>query len=416
MEYNWVLFAIAAIGGFFMAFSNGANDVANAFASAVGSKALSVRQALMIASTLTLVGAVLLGSKDVSTLVGGVIQPDIFSSADHYILGMLSCLLAAGFFVLVSTLTGLPVSSTHAIVGAMTGVGISLGGFSTVNWPLLTGIAISWVASPFIAAFIAFWSIKLIYLFIYRPGKKTIIDRFVRFAPGFLAFACAIIAFSLIHKSSLKAYLLISAWEIPILFLALYFAFYLTARYFIGFWTLRAENSEKGTERLFRKLQIGTSSFVAFAHGSNDVANSISPVLAIFAVMKMGVIPANFDNITIPLWILCLGGIGMATGTAALGYKVIATLGEKITLITNSKGFCVDFSTAITVVFASILGIPISTTHAATGSIIGVGFFQGKKGLNFSLLAKILIAWVFTVPLAALVTVLCYWILKSILL
>jgi len=190
----------------------------------------------------------------------------------------------------------------------------------------------------------------------------------------------------------------------------------LTARYFIGFWTLRAENSEKGTERLFRKLQIGTSSFVAFAHGSNDVANSISPVLAIFAVMKMGVIPANFDNITIPLWILCLGGIGMATGTAALGYKVIATLGEKITLITNSKGFCVDFSTAITVVFASILGIPISTTHAATGSIIGVGFFQGKKGLNFSLLAKILIAWVFTVPLAALVTVLCYWILKSILL
>lgn len=412
MESHWILLIISAVGGFIMAFSNGANDVANAFASAVGSKALTVKKALLIAAILTFVGAVFLGSKVASTLIGAVIKPSVFSNPDLYILGMLSCLLATGIFVLISTLTGMPVSSTHAIVGSMTGVGIVLGGFSTINWPLLTGIAISWVASPFLSGLISYIAIKLINHFVYRPGRKTILDRFMRFVPIFLSLAGSIIIISLVHKSRFKSYFTVSGWSLTLSILVLLSICYIGGHQLLKMWIKRTENSEKGSESLFKKLQVGTSSFVAFAHGSNDVANSISPMVAIFTVMQLGQIPTSYENIGIPLWILCLGGVGMATGTAVLGYKVMATLGEKITLITNSKGFCIDLSTATTVVIASVFGIPISTTHAATGSIVGIGFSQGKKALNLNLITKILIAWVFTVPVAALTTVACFWVLK----
>ena len=188
-------------------------------------------------------------------------------------------------------------------------------------------------------------------------------------------------------------------------------AIFFVVRFLIGIWIKRSDASAEGAESIFKKLQVGTACYVAFAHGSNDVSNSISPVLAVLMVLEG--VSFGSQMITIPLWVLLIGGLGMSLGIMLLGHKVMATLGHKITLITNSKGFCIDFSTATTVTLASILGMPVSTTHAATGSVVGVGLEKGLKGINVSLFIKIFAAWVITVPCAASITIALFYLFKG---
>lgn len=398
-----------------MAFNNGANDVANAFAPAVGSKAITVKQALIIAAILNLVGAILLGGTVARTMLEAAISKDLTINPEQYILGMIASLLASGCFVLLSTLTGMPVSSTHAIVGSLAGVGIVVDGFSAVNWGKFGIIGLFWIITPLVAGAFSWATIRFIRTQIYKKSKKgKLIKHFINKVPIFIALASVLTLFGLLRRSILADILTISNFSSWGLILLSFIIIYLITRSILSKWLSHYDKNEEETELVFRKLQIGTSCLVAFAHGSNDVSNSISPVIAIWLVIKTGQIPSSSEVFSIPLWILVLGAIGMSAGIGFLGHKVMATLGKKITLMTNSKGFSVDFATATTVVLATIVGMPVSSTHAATGSVVGVALDKGRSGINLSILIKIFSAWIITVPTAAILTILIYWVLDFI--
>ncbi|MDR1890915.1 MAG: inorganic phosphate transporter [Puniceicoccales bacterium] len=403
---------LAAIGAIFVAFNNGANDVANAFASAVGSKALKIKHALLIAAVLNFFGAILLGSNVSKTLVDGVVNISHFNDVNAYVAGMLACMIAAGSFIFVSTRTGLPVSSTHAIVGGMIGIATTLGGLGAVKWKLFSLLTISWICTPFLAAACSLITIKLIKLTIYRGESSKVMQRACNWIPLFasvvtIAIIIAIMRGSGACKNSLcphKAF-----WILLLVFPVSYVIFRTITKRLI----LKFKDREFGVEHVFRRFQAGTSCLIGFAVGSNDVANSITPVVAIYFVAKLGMLPDSFANYSIPIWMLAVGGLGMSMGVLSLGHKVIDTMGHSITLLSNSKGFSVDFSTATTIILASVFGMPVSSTHAATGAVIGVGLEKGLKGLNLRLLFTIFVTWLLTVPISALFTILVYFILRT---
>lgn len=401
---------LAIIGSVFMAFNNGANDVANAFASAVGSKALKLKHALVVAAILNFLGAILLGGNVSATLINGVIHVGMFSDVSSYIVGMLSCLIASGCFVLLSTQTGLPVSSTHALVGSMIGIALTLGGIKSINWVYFVMLTFSWICCPFIAATCSLLMIKTIKFLIFRMGENGILKRTCQWIPFLGCITLGIVAYAIKNGTALKRLL------IPhlclIFFLIIFPISYLILRKIAKQIAKQSEETFHGAERVFRRFQAGTSCLVGFAIGSNDVANSITPVLAIYFVMKNHAIPVTFDQYTIPVWMLAIGGIGMSSGVLALGYKIIRTLGHRITLLTNSRGFSVDFATATTIIISSMLGIPVSSTHAATGAVIGVGLDNGLNGLNLPLLTKIFLTWIVTVPMSAIFTITIFHILN----
>lgn len=415
MDHTTIILIIACVGAFFMAFNNGANDVANAFAPAVGSKAITVKQALIIAAILNLVGAILLGGEVAKTMLEAVISKDLTINPEQYILGMIASLLASGFFVLLSTLTGMPVSSTHAIVGSLAGVGIVVDGFSAVNWGAFGIIGLFWIISPLIAGAFSWATIRFIRTQIYKKSKKgKLIKRFINKIPILIALVGSLTIFGLLKRSILADRLRLDNYISWSFILGSFIIIYFITRFILSKWLAHSDKNEEEAEGAFKKLQIGTSCLVAFAHGSNDVSNSISPVIAIWLVIKTGQIPIANESFPIPLWILVLGAVGMSAGIGLLGHKVMATLGNKITLMTNTKGFSVDFATATTVVLATILGMPVSSTHAATGSVVGVALDKGRSGINLSILIKIFSAWIITVPTAATLTILIYLLLDFI--
>ncbi|MDR2432374.1 MAG: inorganic phosphate transporter [Puniceicoccales bacterium] len=405
---------LAAIGAIFVAFNNGANDVANAFASAVGSKALKIKHALLIAATLNFLGAVVLGSNVSKTLIDGVVDISCFHDKNAYIAGMLACMVATGSFILISTRTGLPVSSTHSIVGGMVGIATTLGGIGAVKWKLFGLLTLSWILTPFLAAACSLVTIKLINLTIYRGESSKVMQRAYNWIPTYasiivIALIIAIVRGSKVWKNCTHPHW---AWGILLPFSpVLYVIFRLITRRL----TIKFKNREFGVEHVFRRFQAGTSCLIGFAVGSNDVANSVTPVIAIYFVTKLGILPDSFADYSIPIWMLAVGGMGMSMGVLSLGHKVIDTMGHSITLLSNSKGFSVDFSTATTIILASVFGMPVSSTHAATGAVIGVGLEKGIKGLNLRLLFTIFVTWLITVPVSAFFTILIYSVLRAIL-
>ena len=399
-----------------MAFNNGANDVANAFASAVGAKALKVRQALIIAAILNFIGAVCLGGNVAQTLVLEIANFHSVTNNHEFILGMFSCLIASGLFVMLSTYTGLPVSSSHAIVGSMTGIALLLGGSGAVNWRFLACLTGSWIIFPFVSAFTALLVIKFIKLVIFHGAEERIVRRACFWIPIFGCIVFTIFVFAVLECPFLSHIVGLNSHFWRKYFLFFFPILFLIFRRIAVFFARQFGNDAKCVERIFRRFQAGTSCLVGFAIGSNDVSNSITPVLAIYFIAKFGRFPDQFSDISIPVWLLALGGLGMSAGILALGHKVMATLGHKITLLNSSRGFAVDFSTASSIIISSIFGLPVSSTHAATGAVIGVGLERGiKEGLNLRLLLKIFVTWFITVPAAALCTVTIYGLLRLIL-
>lgn len=340
-------------------------------------------------------------------LITGVLNPDCFADKGDYCLAMFSVLLAAGTFVLLATLTSLPVSSSHAIVGSLIGVSVFVGGIGTVNWGVLVMIVGSWFLSPLLAGFMSFLLLTFIKRVILgKPGDvEDIMARLTYFLPYVLSITVAVFVLILMKGSALAQFRP-QGWEYAMFLGILCPNAVLVSQGILRSATSKMENSLEAAEGIFRRLQVGTSSYVAFAHGANDVANAISPVFAIYLVVKYGDLPSEavVGETGVPLWILVLGGAGIALGIGTLGHRVIHTLSEKITQLDNFKGFSVDFAAATTVVTASLMGMPVSSTHAATGAIVGTGLQEGK-GVQFRLLAKIIAAWVVTVPLAAVLTV-----------
>ncbi|MGD8991218.1 MAG: inorganic phosphate transporter [Desulfobacterales bacterium] len=407
MGSEYTVLIIGYFFGFYMAWNIGANDVANSMASAVGAKAITIRQAIFIAGILNIVGAVFIGSHVTQTIRKGIVSTDILTDPHLALIGALSALLAAALWVSFATWKSLPVSTTHSIVGAMIGFGIMAGGFSVINWGKLGAVVLSWVISPVFAMIIGFLMFKTIVKFIL--SKDNPFSQALKMAPYFISIALFVVILSFLFKTPLGKKLAIST---PLaLLVALVVA---VALGFVAVRILRKfikRTNLSGEEEVFRKIQIGTSCYVALAQGANDVANAIGPLAVIYFLVKTGSVGAK---VPVPIFLLFFGGVGIACGIGMAGHRVMDTIGRKITTLTNTRGFSVDFAAATTVMVASKMGLPVSTTHAAVGGVMGVGLARGIDAVNFRIILKIIFYWVLTVPAAAITSIVIFKIIQLI--
>jgi PiT family inorganic phosphate transporter len=407
MDQATVILGIGYLFGFYMAWNIGANDVANSMASAVGAKAITIRQAILIAGVLNIVGAVFLGSHVTDTIRKGIVSTDILSDPHIALVGALSALLAAALWVSFATWKALPVSTTHAIVGAMIGYGIMAGGVSVINWGRLGAVVLSWVVSPVFSMVIGFFMFRTIVRVI--SSRPDAFRQSIRLSPFFIGITIFVVVLSFLFKTPLGSDLalnrntaLMAALLASVLCGGLGYALF---RHFFG-----KNPAGKDAEDIFKKIQIGTSCYVALAQGANDVANAIGPLAVIYFLVKSGTVGAK---VPVPILLLLFGGIGIAGGIAMAGHRVMDTIGQKITTLTNTRGFSVDFAAATTVILASRLGLPVSTTHAAVGGVLGVGMARGMEAVNFRIIVKIIVYWVLTVPAAALTSMAVFKFLDS---
>ncbi len=393
------------IFGFYMAWNIGANDVANSMASAVGAKAITIRQAIFIAGILNILGATFIGGHVTNTIRKGIVSTDILADPNLALIGALAAILSAALWVSFATWKSLPVSTTHSIVGAMIGFGIIAGGFSMINWGKLGAVALSWVISPVFSMVIAFAMFKTILKTILT--KKDSYLRALQLSPFFIGIAIFVVILSFLFKTPLGKTLAIgtpSAVMVAVILAGILgYAGMRALRRFVK----RPEHS--GEEHIFRKIQIGTSCYVALAQGANDVANAIGPLAVIYFIVKTGSVGTK---VPVPMFLLLFGGIGIAAGIAMAGHRVMGTIGSKITTLNNTRGFSVDFSAATTVLVASKLGLPVSTTHAAVGGVMGVGLARGIEAVNFRIIIQIMLYWVLTVPASAITSIILFKILQ----
>ena len=405
MGSEYYVLIIGYIFGFYMAWNIGANDVANSMASAVGARAITIRQAIFIAGILNIVGAVFIGSHVTQTIRKGIVSTDILADPHLALIGALSALLAAALWVSFATWKSLPVSTTHSIVGAMIGFGIMAGGFSVINWGKLGAVVLSWVISPVFAMVISFLMFKTIVKFIL--SKKDPFSQALKLAPYFISIALFVVILSFLFKTPLGKRLALGTPAA--LLLALVLALVLG---FVAVKILRKfikKTNLSGEEEVFRKIQIGTSCYVALAQGANDVANAIGPLAVIYFLVKTGSVGAK---VPVPIFLLFFGGIGIACGIGMAGHRVMDTIGRKITTLTNTRGFSVDFAAATTVMLASKMGLPVSTTHAAVGGVMGVGLARGIEAVNFRIIFEIILYWILTVPASAITSIVIFKILQ----
>ncbi len=392
-----------------MAWNIGANDVANSMASAVGAKAITIRQAIFIAAILNVIGATFIGSHVTNTIRKGIVSTEILSDPNLALIGALSALLAAALWVSFATWKSLPVSTTHSIVGAMIGFGIMAGGLSVINWAKLGAVVMSWVISPVFSLVIGFIMFKVIVKLILL--KEDPFRWALRLSPIFIGIAIFVIVLSFLFKTPLGEKMAIGT---PVAF---FFACFMAI--VLGFSGMKVlsryitKSASCGEEEIFRRIQIGTSCYVALAQGANDVANAIGPLAVIYFLVKTGGVGAK---VPVPVFLLLFGGMGIACGIAMAGHRVMDTIGRKITTLTNTRGFSVDFAAATTVLMASKMGLPVSTTHAAVGGVLGVGLARGIEAVNFRIIFQIIVYWVLTVPAAALTCMAIFKILQLILL
>lgn len=418
MEAEIVYIALAALFGIFMAWGIGANDVANAMATSVGSKALTIKQAILVAAVFEFLGAVLAGGEVTSTIRKGIVNTDSLLSMDDgaklLVYGMLAALLAAGSWLLIASRKGWPVSTTHSIVGAIVGFAAVGIGIDAVQWSKVGTIVMSWVVSPVTSGFIAY----LIYLTVQRLilRHEDPLAMAKRYVPVYIFLAAFTITLVTILKGLKHVGLNISLRDSYLLAIGIAVGIAILGAVFIN----RIQPDPKAekkqhfytVERVFGVLMIVTACGMAFAHGSNDVANAIGPLAAVISVAQTGAISAQSS---VPIWVLIIGGGGIVIGLATFGRHVIATVGKKITQLTPSRGFAAELAAATTIVIASGTGIPISTTHTLVGAVLGVGLARGIEAIDLRVVGRILVSWVVTIPAGAFLAILFFFIFKSVL-
>lgn len=418
MEAEIVYITLAALFGIFMAWGIGANDVANAMATSVGSKALTIKQAIMVAAVFEFMGAVLAGGEVTSTIRKGIVNTDSLLSMEDgaklLVYGMLAALLAAGSWLLIASRKGWPVSTTHSIVGAIVGFAAVGIGVDAVQWSKVGTIVMSWVVSPLTSGFIAY----LIYLTVQRLilRHEDPLAMAKRYVPVYIFLAAFTITLVTILKGLKHVGLSISLRDSYLLAIGIAVGIALLGAVFIN----RIQPDPKAekkqhfytVERVFGVLMIVTACGMAFAHGSNDVANAIGPLAAVISVAHTGAISAEA---AVPIWVLIIGGGGIVVGLATFGRHVIATVGKKITQLTPSRGFAAELAAATTIVIASGTGIPISTTHTLVGAVLGVGLARGIEAIDLRVVGRILVSWVVTIPAGAFLAIVFFFIFKTIL-
>jgi PiT family inorganic phosphate transporter len=452
-----LLIGIVLASGFYMAWNIGANDVANAMGTSIGSKALSWRQAVGIAAVLEFLGALLVGGNVTATIQSGIVDPEVFArSPQIFVLGMLSALIGSGLWLNVASLFGWPVSTTHAIVGSILGFGLIVGGPGAILWLDTAAIAISWIISPVLAGLVAYGLFSAVQrLVLYDPHPVRAARRF---APWIVGFALTILSLCVLFEGLKNLHLNFSfAGALSVgLFIGLIGLFitriavrrmdldhpivegkYTPGHLYLVEKATRSlhrlglspadplmlevngllaslqnvgEEMARGlpqshepspyekVERIFSWLQIMSACFVAFAHGANDVANAIGPVAACLQTIRYGTLGAEAP---VPVWLLAAGGFAIVIGLATWGWKVVHTVGQRITELTPTRGFSAEFGAALTILVASKLGMPISTTHALIGAVIGVGMARGLHALNLRTVRDIVSSWIATIPAAA---------------
>jgi len=401
-----MVLVLGYIVGFYMSWNIGANDVANSMASAVGAKAITIRQAIFIAGILNCVGATFIGAQVTNTIRKGIVSTEVLSDPHLALIGAFSALLAAALWVSFATWKSLPVSTTHSIVGAMIGFGIMAGGFTVINWGKLGAVIASWVISPIFSLIIAWSMFNIIVKFVLR--RRDAFHWALVLSPVFIGLTVFVVVLSFLFKTPLGKTLSLGTPMAILTGLIIALLFGLVGRLLL---TRFVPNDERGTEEIFRKIQIGTSCYVALAQGANDVANAIGPLAVIYFLVKTGTVGVQ---VPVPIYLLLFGGVGIACGIGMAGHRVMDTIGNKITTLTNTRGFAVDFAAATTVLIASKLGLPVSTTHASVGGVIGVGLARGIEAVNFNILYKIVLYWILTVPAAALTSMIVFKLLELI--
>lgn len=414
--------------GFYMAWSIGANDAANAMGTSVGSKAVSFREAVIIAAIFEFAGAMIAGGGVADTMRSGIVDPALFADptlfpagngAELFIWGMMASLISAALWLHIAAYLGWPVSTTHSIVGAITGFGAVSVGIANVEWLKLLTIAASWLTSPLLGGVLSF----IIFLVI----RKAILDAKnanlgLRLVSPILAMPVFMTLTLVLFTKGLKKlhgtfaeYGIGNMEMIGISALVGVFSS-LTLAFAIRKIHIAADESSESKyakiEKVFRYLQVITACFVAFAHGSNDVANSIGPVAAIVGTLET--MDMTAAKVPIPSWVLLLGAVGIVVGLATYGYRVIETIGTKITEITPTRGFAAEFGAASTILIGSHFGIPLSTTHTVVGSVIGVGFARGMNALNLKIIINILKSWLYTIPFCGILTIILYYLFTAI--
>ena len=413
MEAEIVYVVLAAIFGVFMAWGIGANDVANAMATSVGAKALTIKQAIFVAAIFEFLGAVLAGGEVTSTIRKGIIDASLLSGTpETLIYGMLAALLAAGTWLLIASRHGWPVSTTHSIVGAIVGFAAVGVGIDAVHWGKVGTIVMSWVVSPLIAGFIAYFVYVSVQVLILR--QEDPLERAKRYVPVYIFLAAFTITLMTILKGLKHVGLTISIANAYLL--AITIALVISS---IGAFAIRRIKPDPKlekrqhfytVERVFAVLMIVTACSMAFAHGSNDVANAIGPLAAVISIAQTGVVGAKS---AIPIWVLALGGGGIVIGLATYGRRVIATVGHKITQLTPSRGFAAELAAATTIVIASGTGIPISTTHTLVGAVLGVGLARGIEAIDLRVVGRIFVSWIVTIPAGAFLAIVFFYVFKA---
>ena len=401
---------LACVFGFIMAWGIGANDVANAFGTSVGSGAITLRTALLIACIFEFSGAYLAGGEVTDTIRKGIIDSEQFvGKSDVLVFGMMSALLAAGLWLFLASTLGWPVSTTHSIIGGIVGFSIIGLSFNAVNWEAVSSIATTWVLSPILSgvlAFFVFKSIKFLILDTENPFSNTL-----KFSPIYLFFVGFVISMLTFLKGLKHVGIDLDFAEAA--FFSFLFAIGITI---IGLLLLKTSNISKqkdaSIESFFAILVIFTACAMAFAHGSNDVANAVGPLAAVVNTVSQN--DSLNNEIAVTSWILLLGSIAIVIGLLTYGFRVIGTVGKGITKITPSSGFAAELSAATIVVLSSSYGFPVSTTHTLVGAIIGIGLVNSSRNLDWSNVVQIFSGWIVTIPVGGILSILIFYIFKSI--
>lgn len=470
-DIQLILFVLTLLSGLYMAWNIGANDVANAIGTSVGSGALRLGSAVIIAAIFEFSGAFFFGSHVTNMIQEGIVNPEIFSNDPKtFVLGMLSALIAAGIWLQIASYYGWPVSTTHSIVGAVVGFGLVLGGAHSIYWKNIIFISSAWLLSPLLGGFVSYFIFtilrkKIFYAHSPVTAAKKITPKIIfvfTFTLGIMLTFNGLKNLE-VKLNSANSILISTLFAIICYFIGLFFlkkvktpeseykleqgyssetiqsihkahkllkqvrketrgeAAYRVSQIIDSVERFAKESNKREligsadyttVEKIFAKLQIMSACTMAFAHGANDVANAIGPLSAASNVILTGTIPQEFTKV--PTWTLALGGAGIVLGLATWGWRVVETIGKKITELTPSRGFSAEFGAALTIITASRLGLPISTTHTLVGSVLGVGLARGLEALDLSTMRDIAISWIITVPAGALISICCFNILNLI--
>ncbi|MGQ0286731.1 inorganic phosphate transporter [Pasteurellaceae bacterium 22721_9_1] len=413
-NYGTILIIITAAFAFFMAFGVGANDVSNAMGTSVGSGTITAKQAIIIALIFEASGAYLAGGEVTETIKSGIIDAsDFIAHPDTLVLGMMSALFASGSWLLIASRWGWPVSTTHSIIGAIIGFACVTAGVAAVKWGVIGGIVGSWFITPVIAGVLAYGIFFIIQKLIFDTENP--LRNAQKFGPYFMGLTVFILIIVTVSKGLKHVGLNLSKGETVLISLALS-----SISVVISYFYFRSRNFIKkarkgvfgGVERVFSILMLMTACAMAFAHGSNDVANAIGPLAAVVSIIESGgdIMAKN----PLAWWILPLGAAGIAAGLIIMGYKVMATIGTGITDLTPSRGFAAQFATATTVVVASGTGLPISTTQTLVGAVLGIGLARGIAALNLTVIRNIIASWIVTLPAGAFFAIIIYYALNAI--